>query len=143
MKAKELREWADELNVPADFRQAVGSIYDLGLILLGDKYLAACALDEKVEFGGPTILFCGTRIAKKLPLLKYVRVVPISNPEAKRFSCALVGLKGELAARALAMVIRQPNSVGPMFIPNFDLLGFLHSPCSVIDSKPSPDSRPK
>jgi len=143
MKSKELREWADKLNVPMDFRKTIGPKYDLGLILLGDNYLQACAVDETVKFGGPTLLFCGTAMAKKLPVLKNLRVVPISNPEAMRFSFALVGLKGELAARVLAMVRRQPDSVGLMFKSNFNVLGFLHSPCSVIDSKSSPNSRPQ
>jgi hypothetical protein len=143
MKTKELRAWADAINVPEDFRKTVLRKYDLGLILLGDNYLQACALDETVKFGGPTLLFCGTAMANKLPALKNVRVVPISNPEAKRFFCGLVGLKGELAARVLAKVRRRPDSVFPMFKPGFDLLGFLQSPCSVIDSKSSSDSRPQ
>ena len=102
MKSKELTDWARFLGVPAAFRECVKKPYDLGLILLGDNYLKACDLDASVAFGGPTLLFCGTGMAKKLPKLTNVRVVPISNPEAKRFSCGLVGLKGELAARVLA-----------------------------------------
>ena len=104
MKSKELRDWADSLHVPEDFRKTVAKPYDFGLILLGDNYLTACALDSSVKLGGPTLLFCGTGMAKKLPTLANVRVVPVSNPEAKRFSCGLIGLKGELAARVLAGV---------------------------------------
>lgn len=127
MKTKELRDWADALNVPADFRKTVTSKYDLGLILLGDNYLAACNLDGKVGFGGPTLLFCGTGMAKKLPPLKNVRVVPISNPEAKRFSCGLVGLKGELARRVLARVQKDKKILTQMFDPSFDVLDYLDS----------------
>lgn len=111
MKTKELRDWADTLKVPEDFRKTVGWNYDLGLILLGASYLQACAVDDGIEFGGPTLLFCGRGMAKKLPILKDVRIVPISNPEAKRFSCGLVGLKGELAARVMAQVRRKPRHV--------------------------------
>ena len=125
MKSKELRDWADSLQVPEDFRKTVAKPYDFGLILLGDNYLTACALDSSVKFGGPTLLFCGTGMAKKLPALANVRVVPVSNPEAKRFSCGLVGLKGELAARALAGVKVDASAVPKILDPKFDVLGWL------------------
>lgn len=125
MKAKELREWADSLKVPRDFRKTVGKEYDLGLILLGDHYLKACDLDAEVSFGGPTILFCGTGMAKKLPAMEGVRVVPISNPEAKRFSCGLVGLKGELGARLIDGIGKDPKVLKKILDPKFDLLAWL------------------
>ena len=125
MKTKELRDWADALKVPDDFRKTVASKYDLGLILLGDNYLQACAVDGKIGFGGPTLLLCGTGMAKKLPALKNVRVVPISNPEAKRFSCGLVGLKGELAARLLKGIADDPAVLSRLMDPQFNLLAWL------------------
>jgi hypothetical protein len=125
MKTKELRDWADALKVPEDFRKTVEGKYDLGLILLGDNYLQACAVDASIKFGGPTLLFCGTAMAKKLPTLKHVRVVPISNPEAKRFSCGLVGLKGELAARLLKGIGDNPAVLNRLMDPKFDLLAWL------------------
>ena len=125
MKSKELRQWADKLQVPQGFRDTVGQTYDLGLILLGDNYLEACALEATVAFGGPTLLFCGTGMAKKLPAMASVRVVPISNPEAKRFSCGLVALKGELAARVLKGVAEDPTVVASLMDPAFDALGWL------------------
>jgi hypothetical protein len=50
MKTKELRDWADALKVPEDFRKTVAGKYDLGLVLLGDNYLQACNLDAAVKF---------------------------------------------------------------------------------------------
>lgn len=102
MPKGELREWARELGIPAAFRNTVAAPYDLGLILLGDDYLSTCDLDGSVEFGGPTLLFCGGATRKRLPDLANVRPVVLSNPEAKRFSCGLVALKGELACRLLS-----------------------------------------
>jgi len=125
MKTKELRHWADKLQVPQGFRETVGQTYDFGLVLLGDNYLDACALDAKVKFGGPTLLFCGTGTAKKLPSMNHVRVVAISNPEAKRFSCGLVALKGELAARVLKGVARDPSVVKQLMDSSFDVLAWL------------------
>jgi len=126
MKSKELREWANTLNVPEDFRKVVSAPYDFGMILLGDNYLAACNLDEKVSFGGFTLLFCGTGMAKTLPKMTNVRVVPISNPEAKRFSCGLIGLKGELASRVLQGIGEQ-SAVKNIRDPKFDMFKWLDS----------------
>ncbi|MEI7776594.1 MAG: tRNA-guanine transglycosylase DpdA, partial [Verrucomicrobiota bacterium] len=142
MKTKELRDWADVLKVPEDFRKTVVWEYDLGLILLGDNYLQARAVDEKIEFGGPTLLFCGTGMAKKLPALKNVRVVPISNPEAKRFSCGLVGLKGALAARLLKGVTDDPAVLNRLMDPKFDLLAWLDKQPGAGKSTADADAKP-
>jgi hypothetical protein len=125
MKAKELIDWAKVLRVPETFREVVRRPYDLGLILLGDSYLSACDLDSVVEFGGPTLLFCGTRMANKLPQLSNLRIAPISNPEAKRFSCGLVGLKGELAKRVLERLAEDSSAIVRIMDPAVDVLAFL------------------
>jgi hypothetical protein len=125
MKMQELTEWAEALRVPEEFRKLVAQAYDFALILLGDNYLKACGLDASVKFGGPTILFCGTGMAKKLPRLANVRIVTLSNPEAKRFSCALVGLKGELARRVLGKVAEDLSVIGQIMDPTLDVLAFL------------------
>ena len=140
MKSKELRQWADQLGVPQGFREVVVKPFDLGLILLGDNYLDSCALDNQVKFGGPTVLFCGTGMAKKLPSMVNVRLVPISNPEAKRFSCGLVALKGELAARMLNGVTQDPKMVRSFMDPSFDVLGWVETFGTSSDfiSKPNP-----
>lgn len=125
MKLKEIDAWSKVLNVPVDFRKLVAKPYDLGLILLGDNYLRACQLDDSVKLGGPTILFCGTGMAKKLPKLSNLRVIPISNPEAKRFSCGLIGLKGELANRLLTAVAEDPALAGRLCDKKSDVLKVL------------------
>jgi len=125
MKAKQLREWADEINAPRDFRKVVADKYDLCLILLGDGYLKACKIDDKVEFGGQTILFCGKGTAKSLPRIPKMRVVTLSNPEASRFSCGLVGLKGEVAHRMLEGIASKKFKLNQWKDPAADLLADL------------------
>ena len=90
----DLANWASGLNIPKDFRKLISKPYDLVLLLLGDDYLSACQLDDTVKLGGPTIVFCGNSARKRLPDIPGLRYVTISNPEAKRFSCGLVSLKG-------------------------------------------------
>jgi hypothetical protein len=46
------------------------------------------------QLGGPTFLFCGRNTLRKLPKLGNFHAVALTNAEAKRFSCALVALKG-------------------------------------------------
>ncbi len=130
MGSKEIRSWADTLNIPQDFRNTVAQAYDLGLILLGDNYLQACQLDASVKFGGLTLLFCGQGPAKKIPRLPNLRVVTLSNPEAKRFSCGLVGLKGELAARLLKLLAGDPHLPQKLRDPATDVLAFFDQPKS-------------
>jgi queuine/archaeosine tRNA-ribosyltransferase len=125
MKTKELRTWADTLNIPAAIRETLAQPYDFCLLLLGDKYLEACALDATVTLGGPTLMFCGTVTAKKLPSLPNLRVVTLSNPDAKRYSCGLVGLKGELAHRILAELAADPSTLATWSSEDADLLARL------------------
>ncbi len=125
MRKKELRAWADQLNVPADIRRVLAQPYDLGLLLLGDSYLEACALDRAVALGGPTIALCGANTAKRMPHLENLRTVVVTNQEAKRFSCGLVGLKGELARRLLERLAAEPGIAARLPDPETDVLALL------------------
>ena len=80
--------------------------------MLGDDYLDACALDASVKLGGPTLLFCGKNTLKKLPKLGNLHAVALTNAEAKRFSCGLVALKGEIGSRILSRLAADSPS-GP------------------------------
>lgn len=101
MGRAELSSWARYLGVPVSFRTTVARPFDLGLVLLGDDYLEACELDASVRFGGPTIVFCGKTMQRRLPEWDGVRTVGLSNEDATEHSCGLVGLKGKLCSRVL------------------------------------------
>ncbi len=138
MKTQELKDWATHLKSPEGFRSAVSAPYDFALILLGDNYLKACALDAGVKLGGMTLLFAGQGPAKKLPRIPNLRVGTLSNAEAKRFSCGLVGLKGELAARLLKLIAADPGLVQRLKDPATDVLALLDSDTGVA---PKPSGR--
>lgn len=140
MKSKELREWADKLKVPKQFRELVGDKYDLALILLGDSYLSACRMDDTVSLGGPTLLFCGSGVAAQLPTLPNLRSVILSNPEASTFSCGLVGLKGEVACRLLNQLAHGTIRLAETVDARVDVLSRLKSPRR--DGKSSTRSSP-
>jgi len=85
-------------------RNTLAQPADLIFLLLGDDYLAGCEIDGGVTLGGPCLLFCGGHAAKRLPELPRLHKIELGNSHAKRFSCGLVGLKGELTSRFLAVI---------------------------------------
>jgi hypothetical protein len=104
-----LRTWAEQLGIPNAVRAALAGRHDLTLVLLGDDYLGACALDPTLELGGATIVLCGQASASRLPGLADLKPVLLTSTDAKPFSCGLVGLKGEVAARILESLATDPN----------------------------------
>ncbi len=104
-----VHDWARQLDIPKAVRTALAVPNDLALVLLGDDYLTACELDDKIKLGGPTLVFCGKASAARLPKLPNLYPVLLSNADAKRFSCGLVGLKGEVAARLLEAIAADPK----------------------------------
>lgn len=137
MGGKELREWAEHLRAPEDSRRVFGRPYDLGIVLLGDSYLAACGLDDKVQLGGPTLFFCGSLAARRFPAIPQARTVVLTNKEAKRFSCGLVGLKGELAARLLSRLAGDPAFGAALATPSTDVLALLDDGKATRSAAPS------
>ncbi|WP_019139890.1 tRNA-guanine transglycosylase DpdA [Noviherbaspirillum massiliense] len=125
MKSVELKKWARQLGVPEAIRRTLAEPYDLGLILLGEDYLAACELDESVKLGGPTLLFGGKATAKKLPKLEGMHMTVLANSDATRFSCGMVGIKGELAARLLEQLSAAPSRLNEFLHSGEELLSLL------------------
>jgi len=124
MKKDELLAWARQLNVAQDIRQAVSQPFDLALVLLGEDYLAACGLSSDVSLGGPTIFLCSAASLKKLPKLPQLSAVVVTNAEAKRFGCGLVGLKGEVGARVLERLVTDPSSLQELLHSGSEFLEF-------------------
>lgn len=109
MKTRQLREWGRELGVARDVRTVLSQQRDLALVLLGEDYLAACELDQTLSLGAPTIFLCSAASAERLPSVPNLYRVVLTNREAKRFACGLVGLKGEIAARVLERLCADPS----------------------------------
>ena len=112
MRRKEADAWAQTLGIPAAIRTALAEPCDLCIVLLGNDYLRACALDEQIQLGGPTLFLCGKHAALRLPRIANLHPVVLSNAEATSFSCGLVGLKGEVAARVLENLANRQELLG-------------------------------
>lgn len=143
MKKVELKIWADQLQVPREYRQVVAESYDLGLILLGDDYLRACDLNNQVKLGGPTLFLTGKASASRLPTLQGSRAVVLTNAEAKRFSCGLVGLKGEVAARLLERLVQNSQVVMEIADPATEILDLLDGESALKVTRRKARANPK
>jgi hypothetical protein len=126
MKKGELRDWAEHLKVGDEARRVFRTPADFTLVLLGDPYLRALALDDEVEFASPVLFFASEKARAHISGRGTFRVVPLSNQEAKRFSCGLVGLKGELGKRILQRVAAEGEGfMRSLFDPASDVLALL------------------
>ena len=132
MRRKEIDEWAQTLGIPAAIRAALAEPCDLCIVLLGSDYLRACALDEHIRLGGPTVFLCGKHAAHRLPRIPNLHPVVLSNAEATTFSCGLAGLKGEVAARVLESLANNPEHLG----------AYLNDPQATVANPASPESGP-
>jgi len=104
--------WAQTLSIPTAIRAALAEACDLCIVLLGNDYLRACALDDQIQLGGPALFLCGKDAALRLPQIPNLHPVVLWNAEATTFSCGLVGLKGEVAARVLENLANKPELLG-------------------------------
>lgn len=115
---------AEDLRVRGALRTLLRQERDLILFLLGEDYMRAAGIGPTTKLGGPTVAFGGrwlSRLEEGLPL----RVVPAGRREARRFSCGVVGLKGELAGRLLDLIAREPHRLDDLLDPNIDVLDLL------------------
>lgn len=101
MKADEIKQWSNHLNIPNEAREVLAEKADLTIVLLGDSYLKALQLDDSFVFGAPTVFLASNGSQKLVKGQGKAKIIPFSNKEAKRYSCGLVALKGEITARIL------------------------------------------
>jgi len=121
----EIRREARAKNVPSSIRHLLQKPFAAGLLLLGESYLHACDLDEHIKLGGPLISICSPSVARRMPRIAGLRIVPVANAEAHRFSAGLIALKGELGGRMLARLAKEPAELTHLTDPASDILGWL------------------
>lgn len=102
MRAHERRDMAEELGIPAAVEAALGAGTDLGVVTLGEEYLDACQITERLTPGAPTLLLCSASASIRLGTTPNVRVIALRAQHTRAFKCGYVGLKGEVGGRLLA-----------------------------------------
>lgn len=95
--------------------------------LTGDDFAQGSAhvQEREVALASPTIALCGSTASRNLPPLAGLTTVVLGNPEARRFSCGLVALKGDIAARLLTRLAETPDLLPTLIHPDTDLLELL------------------
>lgn len=131
-----IRRQGHEKNVPDDLRRLLRRPFDLGLLLLGDPYLRACDLDAEVELGGPLLCFCSPAVARRMPAIPGLRTIALTNAEARRFSCSLIALKGELGGRLLSQLAVEPETLAGLASQDTDILRRLERSPNVRRAQP-------
>jgi hypothetical protein len=117
-----IRRQGREKNVPNDIRKLLRKPFDFGMLLLGDPYLRACELDTDIKLGGPLVIFCSPAVARRMPQIAGLRTIPLANAEARRFSCGLIALKGELGGRLLSRLVAEPGELDSFAALDGDVL---------------------
>ena len=117
---------AHALDVPGDVALLLEAPRRLGLLLLGNDYLFASQLTARTRLGAPTIAFASPSACRRLPALAGLFPIPLDNGDTTRFSCGLIGLKGELAGRVLERLAQSPRARPPL--DQSSLLAWLEHP---------------
>jgi hypothetical protein len=120
-----IRGEARDMGIPADVRRLLARPFDAAVLLLGEPYLRACDLDADLRLGGPVLSFCSPAVARRMPRIKGLRTIALTNAEAQRFSCGLIALKGELGGRLLSRLSADPGEISVLRSPRSDILAWL------------------
>lgn len=104
--AEDRRNLARSLGIPAAARRELRAPADMHLVLLGEDYLDACALDTDAQPSAPVLAVCGAGSALRTPPMVDVHTVVHTTEDTRRFRCGLVGLKGEIGGRLLEHIAR-------------------------------------
>jgi hypothetical protein len=123
MPRARLRRRASRLGVPKAIASLLAQPRRLAVLLLGSDYLHAAQLPPAPALGAPTLVFASPGAAKRLPDTPLLHPIALDNRDAQRFSCSLVALKGELAARLLSRLAAHPYM--PMPLDRAGLLAWL------------------
>ncbi len=125
LKKSEIDEKAAALDIPVDVAEVLSRDHALVILLLGDDYMRAASINSDSKFASPTIAFGGNQLALRLGDVSNLKIVAAGKDQARRFSCGLVGLKGELAGRLLEQMAFQVELINEVVDPGFDVLDLI------------------
>ena len=128
-----IRDHAAQQAVPEHVAEVLAQPFRLGMLLLSEPYLRACALSNVLEIGGPVLAFCSPYSAQLLPPVPALRPVVLTNREARRFACGLVSLKGEFARRVLTRLAADPTCLSELIDDKTNVLTWLEK-CEPLEA---------
>ncbi|MBO3459109.1 hypothetical protein G7B40_011880 [Aetokthonos hydrillicola Thurmond2011] len=114
MKSDEISSWADILKIHENFERAVIG-YNLIFVLLGDKYLRALKLPIETAPNQTFIFLASNKSINHIYSKAKHEVLTLSNADASRFGCALVGLKGQILKLIAAKIRKTPDLLETLY----------------------------
>jgi hypothetical protein len=114
MRRQQLKRRAARLGIPTAVTDLLRVRRRLAIVLLGDNYLQAAELSSVRELHAPTLVLTSPHGATRLPAIPGMHPIPLDNGDARRFSCGLVALKGDLGARLLIRLAHNPSTSIPL-----------------------------
>lgn len=111
MSSSEALSWGEQLRLPADLEHLLRSTFDLALVLLGARYLDACALDRVSHPGGPVLIAGGSDAAQlcgRNPALAHLLIRP---DHCQAFGAPQTALKGAIARHLLDRISHEGPDV--------------------------------
>ncbi len=124
MRNKEIVNWSTFLRIPQSAKEIFCQSFDLLIIALGEKYLRSLQLDVDTVFASPTLFISKQSGSKFIQGKGQMNTIPLSLLDTTRFSCGMVGLKGEIAKRILKFVA-EGNPISSLFVSGNEVLAFL------------------
>lgn len=117
-----VRARALALAIPADVHAALATPTDLAIVALGEDYLTAAALDTTFPTGGPTLVLSAPAASRRVASGPGIHPVIVGIPEARRFACGFIALKGEVVGRLLSRLATSPEPRFPDWVLSDHLL---------------------
>lgn len=115
MRPAQLRDWSLHLGVHQSLRNLLKQPADGALVLLGDRYLQAAALEHVTDVAYPAWAICGAGSTNRFG--SSFRLHLVEQSDTTRFRVGMVGIKGEVAARALEKLALGHDCVLQQFEP--------------------------
>lgn len=99
------RAWARDLRLPELLSAALAPRLDLGLLMLGERYLSVCGLDE-IQSAGGTLLVLGDRPRPGGQDSPHVRRIELGADAPGRFGAPWSAVRGAVARLILGALAR-------------------------------------
>jgi hypothetical protein len=107
-QSNELMRYTKSVN---RFEEVLQQECDFTLVLLGNSYTKLLNLSSSLRVSSPTLFLSGKKVSAQLGLAESVQTISLTNQDAQRFSCGMVGLKGEVATRILRSIAIDTSTI--------------------------------
>jgi hypothetical protein len=125
MHKSAIRRVAEERHIPQRMRENLALDHDLTIVLLGETYYEACGNIQGMTLASPTIFLCSKNVSSLISRLPSSIILALGPNDTKKFSCGLIGLKGEVAGRMLVRLAEDSSFLNTIISKKNKVLALL------------------